>query len=196
VNKEYTMLFIVVFCIGLLCAGGTYAYWTWTSNVNKNVVFNTSKEIAQYVIYDEGDSYFIGDFQPASNYCGGISNTISFYKSTGDAELVDLMATIYMDVNAIENNIAASDDVYWVITSGNAASCTGNLSDAVNYGTFKGKSDGSVITMLENLTVTTTAQQFTTWIWIDEDGSNLSALSGETVDTNIWTQIDMLDAGE
>ena len=190
-KKRDLILFSVIFSI-LLLIGGTYARWMWSSTNNKSIVFNTSKEIAEYIVYNEGFSHFVGDFQPASTYCDSISSTISFYKTTGDAEKATLKATIYMDVNFIEENISNSSDVYWVITSGDATACTGFLDNALNSGTFTGKVDGDVITLLDNVEITTSEQEFTVWIWIDEGGSNLSLLSGETVDTNIWTQVDMV----
>lgn len=192
-GRRYTLFFITIFCVGMLITGGTYAYWTWTSSPNKNVVFNVSPGVENYIVYDEGDSYFIGDFKPSANYCDGLNNTISFKKTSND---VNLVATINLQVNAIENNIKNSDYVYWVVTSGDNSVCSGNLNDALAYGKFKGESNGSVINMLDNIEVTINNQEFTTWIWIDSSGSNLSSLSGQTLDTNIWTQIDMLDVSE
>lgn len=203
-KKKDVVLFAIIFLILLLISGGTYAYWTFNSQTSKNIVFNTSAGIEDIVVYDEGSSYFVGNFQPTDTYCGGINNTISFYRSTEgltDSEIeeynsINLSAVINMDVNSIGTNIRSSSDVYWVITSGDSTSCTGSLSDALNYGTFNGVSSGDVITLLSDVAVTTTEQQFTTWIWIDSTGSDLYLLSGETVDTNIWTQIDMADVDE
>ena len=189
-NKKYTLLFVAIFCVGLLCAGGTYAYWSWNSNTNKTVGFNTVAGVEQFIVYNSGYSHFIGDFKPATNYCGGASNTISFKKNTNN---VDLVATINMQVNEIEANTKASNSVYWVVTSGTTTDCTGVLSDALGYGTFTNKGNGSIISMVDNITVTTTEQTYTVWIWINSSGSNLSSLSGETINTNIWTQFDMVD---
>lgn len=190
-KKQSIILFVVLFLIGLMISAGTYAYWVWTSNVDKNVVFTTAG-MENYVVYNEGESYFVGNFQPSPTYCSGISNTISFYK-TSEAIDVNLVATIYMDVNSIGDNIAASDDVYWVIVSGDNTVCPGSLDDALGYGTFNGVSDGDVLTLTNDIEVIETEQKFTVWIWIDESGTDLSLLSGESVDTNIWTQIDMLE---
>ena len=129
-KKKILILSIVLLLVVLLVAGGTYAYWTWNSEVNKDVVFNTSKSIAEYVIYDEGDSHFIGDFQPKSTFCQSTSNTLSFYK-TSEAANVGLVASINMDVNFVGSNIAASDSVYWVLTSGdNTISCSDGLNSS------------------------------------------------------------------
>ena len=188
-KKKDIILFASIFCVLSLIVGSTYAYWGLRSSTNKSVVFNTSHGIEDYITYDEGDSHFVGDFQPSTNYCGGMSNTISFSKST-DVANETLMATIKMDVNYIGSDTKSSNDVYWVITSGDSSSCTGNLSSALHYGTFNGVSTGSVIT-LEEAEITTSTQTFTIWVWINSAGTNLSSLSGETIDLNIWTQIDM-----
>lgn len=205
-KKNDIVLFITIFSVLLLIAGGTYAYWIWNSNSTnayKNVVFNTSKDIEKLVVYDEGDSIFIGNFQPTNVHCGSNSyNVISFYidttglntKEIQDLNKVDIVATINMDINAISEYMSESNDIYWVVTNGNASACTGELVSA--SGSFNGKQAGDVVTLLENVEITTTLQQYTIWIWIDENGSNLDLLSGEKLDVNIWTQIDMLDAGE
>lgn len=186
---------VVIFSLILLIGAGTYSYWIWTSEENKSIIFNTSLFVEEDVIYDEGNSYFIGNFQPVSTFCGGANNTISFYK-TSDISNVELVATVNMDVNSIGQYISSSNDVYWAITSGDNNSCSGNLSDTLAYGTFNGIVSGTTFTLLSNIEVTTTIKQYTIWIWIDENGSNLSLLSGENFDTNVWTRIDMLDVSQ
>ena len=42
-KKRDIILFVSIFCILSLIAGGTYAYWSWDSGTNNSVVFNTSK---------------------------------------------------------------------------------------------------------------------------------------------------------
>lgn len=188
--KKDIILFISIFCVLALISGSTFAYWSWGSNVNKSVVFNTSHGVEDYFVYDEGYSYFKGNFLPTANYCSGMSNTISFYKLSEVANET-LTATINMDVNHIGTNTRSSNAVYWVITSGNSSSCTGNLSDALHYGTFNGVADNATISLETDVAVTTSAKTFTIWIWINNAGSNLSSLSGETIDVNVWTQVDM-----
>lgn len=195
--KKDIILFACIFTVLCLIAGGTYAYWTWISDTEKSVVFTTAG-IEDYIIYDEGESHFVGNFQPSSNHCGGISNTISFSINTenlSDEELANLsegrlMATIYMDVNAIGSNIASSNKVYWTIH--NSTSCSVNSWN--NYGTFNGVSAGDTIELLSSRPLTTDTETYTIRIWIDSSGSNLSSLSGDTIDVNIWTQIDLIDS--
>lgn len=200
------VLFVSIFLVLSLVAGGTYAYFGWRSATNKSVVFNTTKELQEYVVYNEGDSHFIGDFQPVANFCDSTSNTLSIKLNTermSQQELLQmnkglLVFSIKMDVNYIGQNTAASPNVHWVVTSGNKDACPRNLSYALAHGTFQGVSSGDTITVLENdvdgntTTITDIEKEYTVWVWIDSSGSN-SALSGETIDVNIWSQIDMLD---
>lgn len=202
--KKDVILFVSIFLVLLLISGGTYAYWTWRSDTSKSVVFNTSKGIEEYILYDAGDSYFVGDFQPSSSFCDGMSNTLSFSLNTEGAsagELAQLnkgilVDTIKMDVNFVGSNTSSSNAVYWVLTSGDSSTCTGNLNSAIDYGTFNGVNSGDVITLLDKEEITTSEKIYTVWIWIDSSGSNLSSLSGETIDVNVWSQIDMLDVSE
>ena len=71
---------IGVLFLGALVTAGSFAYWTWLSISNKNVVFNTSKELMEYINYDEGDSTFVGDFKVSDSYTDGIHSTISVSK--------------------------------------------------------------------------------------------------------------------
>jgi len=190
--KKDIILFVSIFCVLALISGSTFAYWGWESDENKSVVFNTSHGIEDYFVYDEGDSHFVGDFQPTANYCSSMSNTISFYK-TNEVVLQTFTATINMDVNYIGDNTRNSDSVYWLITSGDSSSCTGNLSDALHYGTFNGIANGTTVILETDIEVTTSPKTYTIWIWINSAGSSLSSLSGETIDVNIWTQVDMTE---
>ena len=80
-KKKNVLLLIGVFVIGLVFAIGTYAYWTWNSTEDKNIVFNVSKELQDYIIYDEGESKFVGDFKVSDSYLDGVHTTVSIYKT-------------------------------------------------------------------------------------------------------------------
>ena len=49
-NKRAILLSIVVILLGFIITAGSYAFWSWTSNVNKNVVFNTASNLRNYII--------------------------------------------------------------------------------------------------------------------------------------------------
>ena len=56
-------LIIGTILLGLLFIAGTFSLYIWDANDNKDVVFNTSKKLQEYIIYDSGESKFVGDFQ-------------------------------------------------------------------------------------------------------------------------------------
>jgi len=196
-NKKIIALIVSLISVIVLVVAGTYAYWIWNSDVNKNVVFNTISGLEDYVVYDEGKSSFVGNFQATDSFCQSTSTTISFYKKNELSD-VGLSATVYMDVNSIGTNISASSDVYWVVTRGDSSiTCDSGLSSTsvVDYGTFNGVSAGDRITLLDRSEIKLINQSYTVWIWINSSGTDLSSLSGETIDTNVWTEISMV-AGE
>ena len=157
-------MFTIIFTL----LGGTFAYWNWQSDVSKNVVFRTAKGMENYIVYDEGTSHFVGNFQPSSDHCGGISSTIAFLK-TAEASDINLVATINMDVNSIGENIRNSDYVKWAITSGNSDSCS---STVLNSGTFKNVEDNTKITLQTDISLD---------IFTDEQGNAISKSTADTM---------------
>lgn len=190
-NKKNTIILIIsILLLGLLIFGGTYAYWSWTSNTNKNIVFNTAKELIEYVEYDDGESTFLGDFQVSSSYNQGIHSTISIKKKDDpDVANVDLVATIKMDINDIGTNMKQSTALKWVVTSGTSS----NIIEVLASGNFVGTNAGDVLTLYPNIPVTTTKKDFTVWIWLDASENPSELLTGETLDTVVWTQIDQVE---
>ena len=195
-NKKDVILFVSIFCVLTLIVSGTYAYWQWESGGvggNQAVVFNTVSDIDDYVYYDGGVSKFIGNFQPSSTYCGGKGNTIEFYvKSDAPDEMKEtgiLTATIKLDINNISSVISSSTYVKWAVTEGSESDC-GSLKSS---GSFNGKSSGSTMTLLSNLIISESSSKYTVWVWVDSAAGTtiLNNLAGETLDVNLWTQIDM-----
>ena len=187
-KRNSIILAISILLLGLLVAGGSFAYWTWTSTNEKRVVFNTAKDLQEYIIYDEGESKFVGDFKVSNTYNEGIHSTISI-KKTAEAENVTLVATIKMDINAIGTNMAKSPALKWVVTSGDST----NVGSVLARGNFVGAKAGDVLTLYPSIPVTTTEQKYTIWIWIDASENPSELLSGETLDTVVWTQIDQIE---
>ncbi len=107
-----------------------------------------------------------------------------------------LTATIMLNINAITTAISGSNYVKWAVTTGDTASCSAT---AVKSGNFKGKSAGNTITLYENIPLTVldesntnSAPKYTVWVWVDSaGGATNNNLSGETIDVNVWTQINM-----
>ena len=188
-KKKAILLSITILFIGLIITAGSYAFWSWSSNTNKNIVFNTAKELRNYVVYDEGESKFVGDFKVSSNYTDGIHSTISLYK-TSEAANVDLVATIYMDINSIGNAMKESTALKWKVTQGDST----NPGTTLAEGNFIGINNGTTMTLVPNIEVTTTLTKYTVWIWIDANDNPSDDMIGETFDSDIWTEINQTEA--
>ena len=188
-KKKAIMLSITILFIGLIITTGSYAFWSWSSNTNKNIVFNTSKALRYYIVYDEGESKFVGDFQLGTDYTDGMHTTISLYK-TNEAVNVDLLATIFMDINAIGTNMKESTALKWTVTEGDST----NIGDTLAQGNFIGTNNGDTITLVPNIEVTTTLAKYTIWLWLDVAENPSDDLIGVTLDTNVWTEINQTEA--
>lgn len=182
-NDKGKKILLVIVLLIIALVGGTYAFWTWTSPENKNVVFNTSNGLKEFIVYDEGDSKFVGDFQVADSYTGGVHTTVSISK-TASASNVDFYATIYMDINEIGTNLRSTPGLKWTVTKGDSTSTT-----VVSSGDFVGNSAGDTLTLYNDIEVTTATQKFTIWLWIDSSLNPSDELSGETIDSSVWTQV-------
>lgn len=206
-NKKDVILFASIFCMLALIVGGTYAYWQWESADENDVqvIFNTMKGIDDYIYYSGGESHFVGNFNGSSNHCGGKGNTLEFYvKNDAPADLKEkdssgkgiFLSTIKMDINHISSAISGSSYVNWAITGGGIGDCT---STTLASGSFSGKSAGSQLTLLANREIFVQSEcsssklcKYTVWVWVQNDG--VTSLKGESIDVNMWTQIDMSSA--
>ena len=185
-KKNKTLILLMVLGVIMILLGSTFAYFSWRSGENKEVVFNTSKGLQEYIIYDSGESKFIGDFQVGSSYTSGVHTTVSIYKSDKISDKM-LYATINMKVKEIGENLNNSEALKWTVTLGNATSNGKVLAS----GNFSLLSTGSEMAILPNFEVTTTLTEYTIWIWLDETLAD-SSMTGETADVSIWTQVDQI----
>ena len=185
--KKYVKYLIITLVVGIMIAIGTYAYWSYESSNKKNISIQTSRELSNYIIYDEGESKFAGELKIGSSYSDGVHTTISI-KKTNDASNLELIATVNMTVNAIGDNIKNSYGLKWAITKGDSTSA-GTL---LNQGNFYGKNNDDVIELKTGIEVTTTEEKYTVWIWIDGSENIDPKIVGETLDTSVWTQVDQI----
>ena len=180
-------LIIGTILLGLLIIAGTFSLYIWDANDNKDVVFNTSKKLQEYIIYDSGESKFVGDFQVGSSYTSGVHTTVSIYKSS-EVNNIPLYATINMKVKSIGDNLS-SEALKWTVTKGNATS----NGEVLASGDFSSLTIDSELALLTNFEVTTTMSEYTIWIWLDETLASPS-MSDETLDVSVWTQVDQIKA--
>ena len=186
-KKRIIMYSMILILTAFLIAGGSYAFWSFSS-ANKTFAFNTASNLRKYIDYDSGESNFSGSLQVGEDFSYGIHSTISVSKSN-DASRITLVGTIYMDVNAIGPNMSNSRALKWTLTKGDAT----NVGEVLAQGNFVGASAGDVLTLYPTFEVLLTTQKFTVWIWLDKSENPSEALSGETLDTNVWTEINQVE---
>ena len=180
-------LIIGTILLGLLFIAGTFSLYIWDANDNKDVVFNTSKKLQEYIIYDSGESKFVGDLQVGSSYTSGVHTTVSIKKDS-EVNNIPLYATINMKVKSIGDNLS-SEALKWTVTKGNATS----NGDVLASGNFSSLTTDSELALISNFEVTTTMSEYTIWIWLDETLASPS-MSDETLDVSVWTQVDQIKA--
>ncbi|MBR7042115.1 MAG: hypothetical protein IKI04_01295, partial [Bacilli bacterium] len=190
-KKQSIIIIAIVLLVGLIITGSSYAFWMWSSNTSKNVIFNTSSDLKKYIVYDEGNSKFTGNFEATNSYNQGMHSTISIYKKA-EAANTDLFATIHMNINEIGTNMRQSQALKWIVTSGTSA----NIGSVLASGNFVGVNNGDNLDLVTNLEVTTTETFYTIWIWLDASLNPSNLLTGETLDTNVWTEIMQLEGAE
>lgn len=208
--KKDIILFVTIFLILALLGGGTYALWSWNSTSNKIVGFNTSSSIESFIMYDAGSSHFVGNFQPSLDYCyyydnkdeiyknNNYHNTIKIGKISSALDMV-LVSSIKLQINSIGTKIKDSNAVKWVVVEGehvtfNESSSRPTCSSSVvAQGTFNGADNNSVLTLTSNQFVPLSLKSYTVYIWVDPSAAT-SSLAGETIDVNLWTQVDQLVA--
>ena len=188
-KRKQIILSIIVIFVGLIITGASYAFWSFTST-NKDIVFKTSANLEKYIKYNNGEGVFSGTLQVGDDYTDGIHTTISIYKSSKAAN-VNLKATIHLDVNQIGTNMQSSKALKWTVTNGNSA----NPGSVISTGNFVGSTNNSSMILVSNLDVTLTEKEYTIWIWLDERENPASALTGETLDTNVWTEVNQYAIG-
>ena len=174
-----TKIIILICTVLLLLIGGSYAYWEWNSD-NKNLIFNTSEDLEEYVVYDEGESTFVGGVTASDDYTSGIHSTISI-KKTSDVEDVTLLATINMDIKSIGSSMINSSALKWVVTNSD--------NEILNSGNFIGVTENDTLKLLSLVEITQIEEKYTIWIWLDKSENPSSNLTMETLDTVVWTEI-------
>ena len=185
-NRKIITIFLILTIIFTL-SGGTLAYLNWRSSNSQqtNVTFNLPANFADYIDV-KGDAIFVGDLNISDSYLNGIHSTVTISKKEYLKD-VNIYATLYLKINEIGNNIKNSSALKWVVTSGNSTS-PGSI---LKQGNFYGKNKDDTISLLYYQEVTLEVQEYTIWIYLDANENPSSNLSGETLDVDVLTEIDL-----
>jgi len=189
-KKNIVVALSIIFSV-LMVTLGTYSYVKWSS-IEQNTAINyvVDADLEKYIEYNPGNSQFAGDFKMVYNYDEGLKSTVAINKTT-EGETVDLTATLKMTVNEIGTNMSKYEGIRWTVTSKDCNNDgSSNTEQICSEGNFLGADNGDVLILYSNIELTTTAKEFTVWLWADASKNLINSMIHEKIDTEIWMEIE------
>lgn len=181
-QKNNKIFILLLFIVLLAVIGITYSVYKWSGgDANKTDVTVNLNGYDKYIEYSHTESTLNESLEPTSTFTEGEHVTISINKTT-EATNIPLYAHIYLDINEIGTNQKLDEGIKWVLTSGDETSTI-----VLNSGTFKDAS--TTITLKNNIVLTTSAQKFTIWLYLNEEDITHDDITGETLDTTIRVDV-------
>ncbi len=142
-------------------------------------VSTVTKGLDYYINYTKGNSISNGTLTPSSNYSGGLSASVQFYKRDNT---YDIYGHIYLDVTSVGTGIGVDPGFkYSVVDSGNSI---------VEEDTLVAK-NGYSIPLAMNIPLTVTQETYSVYIWIDEATISNYELENETFSATIRCEATM-----
>ena len=142
-------------------------------------VSTITKGLDYYINYTNGNSISGGTLTPSSDYSGGLSASVQFYKRD---DTYDIYGHIYLDVTTVGTGIGVDPGFkYAVVDSGN---------NIVEEDTLVAK-NGYSIPLAANIPLTVSQETYSVYIWIDENTISNYELTGETLSATIRCEATM-----
>ena len=200
-NKWY--LIIAIFAVIFTFFGGSLAYWQWTTNeTERTSIALTVKEDFRCDADGGGDisnneKYLVPTDCTNTDYA--IQRTVTVKPTLFSNELgVDL--DLWLNIDNIGTGLRNSSNFKYALTK-SSTSCT---SKVVASGTFKGKSNGSTVALLDKGYNGTVTETYYLYIWLDKAETSTAtmdqefslSLGGECISTTeIEPEAPVLDEG-
>ena len=172
-NRNVLMLVLSVVLTVALISGSTFAYWEWWSNESEQtaVTFTATEDFSCSA--DGGGNITSSDVVLIPSSCTDSEHVIkrkvtvmpSLYKDD-----LNISLDLWMNIKSIGNGLSNSENFKYALTTDDT-SCE---SGVVSEGTFKGKTSGDTITMLDKEFNNTTTETYYLWIWLDEAETDIS----------------------
>ena len=189
IKKKSILIAIVIFMIGLLITGGTYAYLTTAVTVtNGNYVTNTH---CFGVTYQNDDTSITGTLFPSGDAYGGITDwvsatadatcgltgkgTLKIHVNSASTVLTGTVAAHCENENTLETQKSYTTQSACTAVTGNKWVTDGTAlkyavfsgDDLYSSGYIKSTDIGNDIIVHDNFSVTTTSKKFDVYVWLD-----------------------------
>lgn len=169
----------------VILAGGTYAYYRWSSTTNIDVSITVNGSVVTF----NGNAALVGnDLIPVASKDEGLRKDITV-KATQTGSTMSL----FLDLTTMPAGLKDSTFKYELVkTSGS----TVTTKKSGNFGAYNASSNANgisyassgvtQITLLTDEPVATTEEKYSLYLWIDgESGDNSSAMQNQTFSFNL-----------
>ena len=176
-NNEYKKWYLIIalFAVIFTFFGGSLAYWQWTTNeTERTSIALTVKEDFRCDADGGGDisnneKYLVPTDCTNTDYA--IQRTVTVTPTLFTTQLgVDL--DLWLNINTIGDGLKNSNNFKYALTK-SSTSCTSQI---MSSGTFKGKSAGSTVKLLDKGYLGTITETYYLYIWLDKAETSTSTM--------------------
>ena len=178
-DKKKIFLILAIFGLILTFFGGSLAYWQWTTNeTERTSIALTVKEDFRCDAdgggnISSGEKYLVPTDCTNTDYA--IQRTLSV-NTTLFTDKQNVSLDLWLDINTINTGLKNSNNFKYAVTT-NPNSCT---SGVVTSGTFKGKSAGSNVLLLDSKSYSQTSSElYYLYIWLDKAETSTATMDQE-----------------
>lgn len=169
----------------VILAGGTYAYYKWSSTTNINVSITVNGSVVTF----NGNAALVGnDLIPVASKDEGLRKDITV-KATKTGSTMSL----FLDLTTMPAGLKDSTFKYELVKNSGSTVTT---KKSGNFGAYNASSNANgisyassgttQITLLTDEPVATTEEKYSLYLWIDgESGDNSSAMQNQTFSFNL-----------
>ena len=169
----------------VILAGGTYAYYKWSSTTNIDVSITVNGSVVTF----NGDAALVGnDLIPVASKDEGLRKDITV-KATQTGSTMSL----FLDLTTMPAGLKDSTFKYELVKNSGSTVTT---KKSGNFGAYNASSNANgisyassgvtQITLLTDEPVATAEEKYSLYVWIDgESGDNSSAMQNQTFSFNL-----------
>ena len=164
-NNKKVITILIILSVILTLIGATFAYWNWQTNTTENTSVSLTVASDFSCSADGGGPITNNDVELAPSTCDNanyaIKRTITVTPTLTGVDSVNL--SLWLNIVSMDDGLRNSDNFRYVLTK-NSETCT----DVVATGRFKGKANGSTVTLIDKKDYTSsTPDTYYLYIWLD-----------------------------
>ena len=178
-NKKYKKIYLIITIFAIISTfmGGTLAYWTWTTNETQRTSVALTIDEDFRCDADAGGNITSVEKKLAPADCTNstfaIQRVISI-DTTLFTNKQNVLMDLWLNINNMDTGLKNSDNFKYAITT-SPTSCTSGL---ISSGTFKGKSNGSNVLLLDSKSYSQTSSElYYLYIWLDKTETSTATMN-------------------